>query len=159
MALSRAAQAIEASGILQPRPLSAHRHGDHRRPVRLLPAARGADRAGPEEAEATALRTDIIDALTDAVGETRVEQFTADNERLDLLLLFPALASPEEVRDALADVDLAGGRVQATTAGSFKIRVQEPDDGDIQALRTLVEDALRSGVGPMRVLQGASKQL
>ena len=110
----------------------------------------------PEEAEATALRTDIIDALTDAVGETRVEQFTADNERLDLLLLFPAAASPEEVRDALADVDLAGGRVQATTAGSFKVRVQEPDDGDIEALRALVEDALRSGVGPLRVLQGAS---
>ena len=60
------------------------------------------------------------------------------------------------MRDALETVNLGSARIQATAADAFRIRVEQPEDGDLEGLRTRINDSLRSEIGPIVVLQSSS---
>ncbi len=69
---------------------------------------------------------------------------------------FPGDATQDDVRAALETVGLGGARIQATADAAFRIRVEQPADGDLEGLRQRINDALRSEIGPIVVLQSSS---
>ena len=69
---------------------------------------------------------------------------------------FPGNVSQDEVRSALETVGLGGARIQATADSAFRLRVEQPSDGDLEGLRQRINESLRSEVGPIVVLQSSS---
>ena len=69
---------------------------------------------------------------------------------------FPGAATQDQVRAALETIDLGGARIQQTTDDAFRIRVEQPADGDLERLRQRINDALRGEIGPIVVLQSSS---
>jgi preprotein translocase subunit SecF len=69
---------------------------------------------------------------------------------------FPGSATQDDVRSALESVGLGGARIQATADAAFRLRVEQPADGDLERLRQRINEALRSEVGPIVVLQSSS---
>ena len=69
---------------------------------------------------------------------------------------FPGAATQDQVRQALETVDLGGARIQQTTDDAFRIRVEQPADGDLERLRQRINEALRSEIGPIVVRQSSS---
>ena len=69
---------------------------------------------------------------------------------------FPGNVSQDEVRSALETVGLGGARIQATADSAFRLRVEQPSDGDLEGLRQRINEALRSEIGPIVVLQSSS---
>ena len=69
---------------------------------------------------------------------------------------FPGSVSQDEVRSALETVGLGGARIQATADSAFRLRVEQPSDGDLEGLRQRINEALRGEIGPIVVLQSSS---
>ena len=69
---------------------------------------------------------------------------------------FPGAASQDDVRAALETIGLGGARIQATADSAFRMRVEQPSDGDLERLRQQINDALRTEIGPIVVLQSSS---
>ena len=111
----------------------------------------------PPDAEA-AQQTggELLNAITAALGVTDLDDasIAADSARYEIW--FAAPTTQDEVRAALERVDLGAARIQATGADSFRIRVEQPEDGDLEGLRTRINDSLRAEIGPIVVLQSSS---
>ena len=69
---------------------------------------------------------------------------------------FPGSVSQDDVRAALETIGLGGARIQATADSAFRLRVEQPSDGDLERLRQRINDALRTEIGPIVVLQSSS---
>ncbi len=69
---------------------------------------------------------------------------------------FPGSVSQDEVRSALETVGLGGARIQATADSAFRLRVEQPSDGDLEGLRQRINEALRGEIGPIVILQSSS---
>ena len=69
---------------------------------------------------------------------------------------FPGNVTQDEVRSALETIGLGGARIQATADSAFRMRVEQPSDGDLERLRQRINEALRTEIGPIVVLQSSS---
>ncbi len=103
-------------------------------------------------------------AVAEAVGNTIGAELPA-SVSLDLDIeesavrsefWFPGSVSQDEVRSALETVGLGGARIQATADSAFRLRVEQPSDGDLEGLRQRINEALRGEIGPIVVLQSSS---
>ncbi len=109
-----------------------------------------------EDEDPVTVAGDVGVAIDDALGTFEVEDsFTAPG-LVEFEIWFAADATQDDVRDALETIGLGDARIQGTGESAFKVRVQEPDDRDIQTLRDDVVTALREDVGPLGVRQSAS---
>ena len=99
---------------------------------------------------------ELLNAITGTLGVTDLDDasFTADRARYEIWFAEPT--TQDEVRAALETVELGSARIQATGADSFRIRVEQPEDGDLEGLRTRINDSLRAEIGPIVVLQSSS---
>ena len=99
---------------------------------------------------------ELLNAITGALGVTDLDDasFAADSARYEIWFAEPT--TQDEVRAALETVDLGAARIQATGSDSFRIRVEQPEDGDLEGLRTRINDSLRAEIGPIVVLQSSS---
>ncbi len=100
--------------------------------------------------------TEIRATLSDELGRWQTEEFSSEPDRATWQAWFPLEASQDQVRAALETVDLGGARIQETADAAFRIRVEQPEDGDLEGLRQRINGALRSEIGPIVVLQSAS---
>ena len=100
--------------------------------------------------------TAIRATLSDELGRWQTEGFSSEPDRATWQAWFPLEASQDQVRAALETVDLGGARIQETADAAFRIRVEQPEDGDLERLRQRINGALRSEIGPIVVLQSAS---
>ncbi len=100
--------------------------------------------------------TTIRATLSDELGRWQTEGFSSEPDRATWQAWFPLEASQDQVRAALETVDLGGARIQETADAAFRIRVEQPEDGDLEGLRQRINGALRSEIGPIVVLQSAS---
>ena len=100
--------------------------------------------------------TAIRATLSEELGRWQTEGFSSEPDRATWQAWFPLEASQDQVRAALETVDLGGARIQATADAAFRIRVEQPEDGDLERLRQRINGALRSEIGPIVVLQSAS---
>ncbi len=109
-----------------------------------------APRAGSDTA---ALAVAQQNRLDERLAPVRfVDVFSTDTS-VEVEVWFPADVTQEQVREALSAIGQADARVQPTEAQTFKIRLQEGDDGDTAALRGEALAALEADVGPIAVLQ------
>ncbi len=109
-----------------------------------------ASRAGSDTA---ALAVAQQSRLDERLAPVRfVDVFSTDTS-VEVEVWFPADATQEQVREALSAIGQGDARVQPTDAQTFKIRLQERDDGDTAALRDEALAALETDVGPIAVLQ------
>ena len=109
-----------------------------------------APRAGSDTA---ALAVAQQNRLDERLAPVRfVDVFSTDTS-VEVEVWFPADVTQEQVREALSAVGQADARVQPTEVQTFKIRLQEGDDGDTAALRGEALAALEADVGPIAVLQ------
>ena len=99
---------------------------------------------------------ELLNAITGTLGATDLDDasFTADRARYEIWFAEPT--TQDEVRAALETVELGSARIQATGADSFRVRVEQPEDGDLEGLRTRINDSLRAEIGPIVVLQSSS---
>ncbi len=95
-------------------------------------------------------------ALSEQFGEYRETDWVTAAEEFRAEFWLPGAASQDEVRAALETVDLGGARIQQTADAAFRIRVEQPGDGDLERLRQRINDSLRSEIGPIAVLQSSS---
>ena len=98
----------------------------------------------------------LLTAITDALGATDVDDAAIDENGARYEIWFAAPTSQDEVRAALETVDLGGARIQSTASDTFRIRVEQPEDGDLEGLRRRINDSLRTEIGPIVVLQSSS---
>ena len=98
----------------------------------------------------------LLTAITDALGATDVDDAAIDENGARYEIWFAAPTSQDEVRAALETVNLGGARIQSTASDTFRIRVEQPEDGDLEGLRRRINDSLRSEIGPIVVLQSSS---
>ena len=68
---------------------------------------------------------------------------------------FPADVSQNDVRDVARSNGAADARIQQTGDSAFKIRAEEPDNGNIDDLRRDLEAAMRDQLGAFFVLSSA----
>ena len=112
--------------------------------------------SSPDAEAAQTTGSELLSAITDTLGVTDLDDASVTPERLRYEIWFPAPTGQDQVRDALETVNLGSARIQATAADAFRIRVEQPEDGDLEGLRTRINDSLRSEIGPIVVLQSSS---
>ncbi len=103
-------------------------------------------------------------ALADQVGRAVGASLPAsvslavdvDESEIRTEFWFPGSATQDDVRAALETIGLGGARIQATADSAFRMRVEQPSDGDLERLRQRINEALRSEIGPIVVLQSSS---
>ena len=103
-------------------------------------------------------------AIADLIGNVLGAELPAsvslgldvDESEVRTELWFPGQVSQDEVRAALETVGLGGARIQATADSAFRMRVEQPSDGDLEGLRQRINESLRSEIGPIVVLQSSS---
>ena len=98
----------------------------------------------------------LLTAITETLGVVDLDDASVANDGARYEIWFAAPSTQDEVRAALETVELGAARIQATGADSFRIRVEQPEDGDLEGLRTRINDSLRSEIGPIVVLQSSS---
>ncbi len=98
----------------------------------------------------------LLTAITDALGATDVDDAAIDENGARYEIWFAAPTTQDEVRAALETVNLGGARIQSTASDTFRIRVEQPEDGDLEGLRRRINDSLRTEIGPIVVLQSSS---
>ena len=98
----------------------------------------------------------LLTAITDALGATDVDDAAIDENGARYEIWFAAPTTQDEVRAALETVALGGARIQSTASDTFRIRVEQPEDGDLEGLRRRINDSLRTEIGPIVVLQSSS---
>ena len=79
-----------------------------------------------------------------------------DESEIRTQFWFPGSATQDDVRAALETIGLGGARIQATADSAFRLRVEQPSDGDLERLRQRINEALRTEIGPIVVLQSSS---
>lgn len=102
--------------------------------------------------------------LADLVGETVGSslppsvslEVDVDDDQIRTEFWFPGTVSQDQVRSALETIGLGGARIQATADSAFRLRVEQPADGDLERLRQRINDALRTEIGPIHILQSSS---
>ena len=112
--------------------------------------------SSPDAEAAQTTGSELLSAITDTLGVTDLDDASVAPERVRYEIWFPAPTGQDQVRDALETVNLGSARIQATAADAFRIRVEQPEDGDLEGLRTRINDSLRSEIGPIVVLQSSS---
>ena len=112
--------------------------------------------SSPDAEAAQTTGSELLSAITDTLGTTDLDDASITPERLRYEIWFPAPTGQDQVRAALETVNLGSARIQATAADAFRIRVEQPEDGDLEGLRTRINDSLRSEIGPIVVLQSSS---
>ena len=99
----------------------------------------------------------LVNAQQDRLNEqltptSFVDVFETDGS-VEVEVWFPADVTQEDVRDALDTIGQGDARVQPTEDSTFKVRLQEPDDGDTAALRDEAVATLEADVGSLAVLR------
>ena len=100
----------------------------------------------------------LVDALEAEIGAVQVIDAEAINqdEGLTLEIWFPADVTQDDVREVASNIDIPDARIQETGDSTFKIRAEEPDDGNIEDLRSDLESALGEQIGEFFVLSSAA---
>ncbi len=102
------------------------------------------------------LSAQIQSALAANLPTSEVLSDETDDERYRREFWFPGEATQDDVRAALETIGLGGARIQATDGSTFRVRVEQPADGDLERLRQRINAALETEIGPIAVLQSAS---
>ena len=110
----------------------------------------------PSEEASGDARSALQAALGESLSPYRALEWTVEDNLVRAEFWLPADVSQDDVRSALETVDLGGARIQETTDDSVRIRVEQPEDDDLERLRTRMNDALRTEIGPISVLQSSS---
>ena len=99
----------------------------------------------------------LIDALAEQIGPVEViDARLGDGDlSVEAELWFPADVSQNDVRDVTRSIGAADARIQQTGDSAFKIRAEEPDNGNIDDLRRDLEAAMRDQLGGFFVLSSA----
>ncbi len=102
----------------------------------------------------------IADRIGEAIGASLPNSISLEldvqESELRAEFWFPGDVSQDDVRSALETIGLGGARIQATADSAFRMRVEQPEDGDLERLRQRINEALRSEVGPIVVLQSSA---
>lgn len=100
---------------------------------------------------------ELVDALEASLGEVEVVAGRViDDTAFNIEIWFPAAVTQDDVREGVRSIDIPDARIQETGDSTFKIRAEEPDNGNIERLRTDLEGALGDQVGPFFVLSSAA---
>ena len=110
----------------------------------------------PDVALARESANAVIDAVVAELGSVVLVDASVEPDSARYEFWMAAAATHDEVRAALETVDLGGARIQETADSAFRIRVEQPPDGDLELLRQRINGALRAEVGPIVVLQSSS---
>ena len=110
----------------------------------------------PDVALARESANAVIDAVVAELGSVALVDASVEPDSARYEFWMAASATHDDVRAALETVDLGGARIQETADSAFRIRVEQPPDGDLERLRQRINGALRAEVGPIVVLQSAS---
>ena len=110
----------------------------------------------PDVARARESANAVIDAVVAELGSVVLVDASVEPDSARYEFWMAASATQDEVRAALETVDLGGARIQETADSAFRIRVEQPPDGDLERLRQRINGALRAEVGPIVVLQSSS---
>ena len=110
----------------------------------------------PDVALARESANAAIDAVVAELGSVALVDASVEPDSARYEFWMAASATHDDVRAALETVDLGGARIQETADAAFRIRVEQPPDGDLERLRQRINGALRAEVGPIVVLQSAS---
>ena len=99
----------------------------------------------------------LIDALAEQIGPVEViDARLGDGDlSVEAEVWFPADVSQNDVRDVTRSIGAADARIQQTGDSAFKIRAEEPDNGNIDDLRRDLEAAMRDQLGGFFVLSSA----
>ena len=99
----------------------------------------------------------LIDALAEQIGPVEViDARLGDGDlSVEAEVWFPADVSQNDVRDVTRSIGAADARIQQTGDSAFKIRAEEPDNGNIDDLRGDLEAAMRDQLGGFFVLSSA----
>ena len=99
----------------------------------------------------------LIDALAARIGPVEViDARLGDGDlSVEAEVWFPADVSQNDVRDVARSIGAADARIQQTGDSAFKIRAEEPDNGNIDDLRGDLETAMRDQLGGFFVLSSA----
>jgi len=102
----------------------------------------------------------LVDTVGQAVGASLPGSVSlgvdVEETRIRTEFWFPGDVSQDVVRAALETIGLGGARIQATADSAFRMRVEQPADGDLERLRQRINEALRGEIGPIVVLQSSS---
>ena len=98
----------------------------------------------------------ISSALAEASPNSQSISTELLEDQVSREIWFPNAVTQDEVRAALETIGLGGARIQSTAGSTFRMRVEQPSDGDLERLRQQINDALRSEIGPIVVLQSSS---
>lgn len=110
----------------------------------------------PSLDDAFALADQVGSALGAALPASISLGVDVDESEVRSELWFPGDVSQDEVRAALETVGLGGARIQATADSGFRLRVEQPADGDLERLRQRINEALRTEIGRIEILQSSS---
>ena len=110
----------------------------------------------PDVALARESANAVIDAVVAELGSVALVDASVEPDSARYEFWMAASATHDDVRAALETVDLGGARIQETADSAFRIRVEQPPDGDLERLRQRINGALRAEVGPIVVLQSSS---
>ena len=110
----------------------------------------------PDVALARESANAAIDAVVAELGSVALVDASVEPDSARYEFWMAASATHDDVRAALETVDLGGARIQETADSAFRIRVEQPADGDLERLRQRINGALRAEVGPIVVLQSSS---
>ena len=110
----------------------------------------------PDVALARESANAVIDGVVAELGSVVLVDASVEPDSARYEFWMAAAATHDEVRAALETVDLGGARIQETADSAFRIRVEQPPDGDLERLRQRINGALRAEVGPIVVLQSSS---
>ena len=108
-------------------------------------------------AEAPVSVPSLIDTAlaTNYVGRITLEQ-TDDETSLSREFWLPNDVSQNDVRSALETIGLGDARIQSTADSAYRLRVEQPEDDDLERLRQQINTALREEIGPIAVLQSSA---
>ena len=110
----------------------------------------------PDVALARESANAVIDAVVAELGSVVLVDASVAPDSARYEFWMASAATQDDVRAALETVDLGGARIQETADSAFRIRVEQPPDGDLERLRQRINGALRAEVGPIVVLQSSS---
>ena len=110
----------------------------------------------PDVALARESANAVIDGVVAELGSVVLVDASVAPDSARYEFWMASSATQDEVRAALETVDLGGARIQETADSAFRIRVEQPPEGDLERLRQRINGALRAEVGPIVVLQSSS---
>ena len=112
--------------------------------------------AGASLDDALALSDQVEQAVEASLPASESLAVDVDESEFRTEFWFPGEVSQDEVRSALETIGLGGARIQATADSAFRMRVEQPADGDLERLRQRINEALRTEIGPIVVLQSSA---